>query len=69
VESCDQRALTALRWHWGSAYIISRLAPGTWIAQRRDTRQTLRADHPEKLRQQIRADYFARPVPRGPRGG
>ena len=64
VELCDKRALASLRWHWGSAYVISRLAPDTWIAQRRDDRQTLRADSPEILLDRIRADYAAHPVSR-----
>ena len=42
-----QRALASLRWHWSTAYIISWPAPGTWLAQRRDTRETLRADSAE----------------------
>jgi hypothetical protein len=68
VELCDQWALASLRWHWGSAYLIAHPEPGVWVAVRRDTRGTLHADDPEKLREQIRADYLARPVPRGPRG-
>ena len=58
--------LADLRWHWGSAYIISRPEPDVWVAQRRDTRETLRADGPEALRHMIVADYSARPVPRQP---
>lgn len=50
--------------HWGSAYLISHPNPGVWLAQRRDDRQMVRATNPEKLRQAIRADYAARPVPR-----
>ena len=68
MELCDQRALASLRWHWGTAYVISRLTSGTWLAQRNDTRGTLRADNPVSLREEIIADYFARPVPRGLRG-
>ena len=43
---------------WGSAYLITR-APGTahpYTAERRDD--------PAALRELIRADYWARPVPR-----
>ena len=56
--------LAELRWHWGSAYVISHPAPDVWVAQRRDTRETLRSDGPAGLRQAILADYFAHPVPR-----
>ncbi len=60
----DER-LDELRWHWGSAYLIGHRAPDVWVAQRRDTRETLIADGPEALRGEIRADYLAHPVPRG----
>jgi hypothetical protein len=56
--------LGALQWHWGSAYIISCHGAGLWIAQRRDTRETLRAETPLGLRDKIIADYTARPVSR-----
>lgn len=52
-----------LRYHWGDAYAIHR-ADGAWIAERRDTRETLRAEDPEDLLNLIRADYSARPVSR-----
>jgi hypothetical protein len=65
VELCDQRALTALRWHWGSAYSVQHPEPGVWLAWRRDTREMLRADSAEALRESIITDYFACPVPRG----
>ena len=55
--------LESLRWHWGEAYEIWHQGL-TWVAQRRDTRDTLRADSPEALRDLIIADYTARPVPR-----
>lgn len=61
--------LVELRWHWGSAYVISHPAPDMWVAQRRDTRKTLRAGTPAALRELILADYFARPVPRDSCGG
>jgi hypothetical protein len=57
--------LSALRWHWGSAYQVHHTAPVIWIAQRRDTRETLHADSPEALRDRIIEDYFAHPVNRG----
>jgi hypothetical protein len=56
--------LDDLRWHWGEAYLIHHLRPDTWVAQRRDSRQTLGAKDPETLRERIKADYTARPVSR-----
>jgi hypothetical protein len=56
--------LGALQWHWGEAYIISCHGASLWIAQRRDTRETLRAETPLGLRDKIIADYTARPVSR-----
>ncbi len=56
--------LDELRHHWGSAYIIEHPGPDTWVAQRRDSRQTLAAQSPESLLEKIRADYSARPVGR-----
>jgi len=35
-----------------------------WVAQRRDTRETLRADTPLGLRDKILANYVARKVSR-----
>jgi hypothetical protein len=55
-----------LRDHWGSAYSIHHPEPDVWLAQRRDSCGTLRTDSPDTLRDRIRADYAARPVPRGP---
>ena len=63
----DFGAMTAvgdLQWHWGSAYLIASPMPGIWLAQRRDTHQTLKAEDPEALRQLIYQDYFKHPVPR-----
>ena len=60
--------LQALRWHWGEAYIINCLGLGAWMAERRDTHETLRAGTPLGLREHIIADYAARPVPRCPPG-
>jgi hypothetical protein len=52
---------------WGSAYLITR-APGTahpYQAERRDDPAViLAAASPAALRELIRADYWARPVPR-----
>ena len=57
--------LDALRWHWGEAYIISHAKPDVWMAQRRDTGETLRDVTPLGLRDQIIRDYTARSVKRG----
>jgi hypothetical protein len=56
--------LDDLRWHWGGAYLISFSGPGGWVAQRRDNRETLRADSPGELLDRIRADYATHPVSR-----
>ena len=56
-------ALADLKEHWGSAYSIRGL-PGYWSAIRRDGKGAVRADNPERLREMIRADYLALPVPR-----
>jgi hypothetical protein len=56
--------LADLRWHWGSAYLITRPEPGIWIAQRRDSSGTLRAADPGKLLLRIRDDYARQPIPR-----
>ena len=56
--------LAELRHHYGSAYVIEHPEPDVWIAQRRDARETLRADSPGELLDRIRADYAARPVSR-----
>jgi hypothetical protein len=56
--------LEALVWHWGDAYIIINPAPGAWAAYRRDTRELLRAEGPDELREEILADYMSHKVPR-----
>jgi hypothetical protein len=60
----DEAALESLRYNWGDAYAVSRPDPDTWLAQRLDTRETLRAADPDGLARLILADYTARPVPR-----
>lgn len=64
--SADQFGpLGELKHHWGSAYKLHYFAAiGLWVAQRRDTGETLKADSPAGLRVKIIADYTARPVPR-----
>ena len=58
------RALDALRWHWGEAYLIDYI-DGTWMADRLDgLGGTLRAAEPDDLRQAILDDYTTKPVPR-----
>jgi len=56
--------LSALRWHWGEAYIINCHGLGRWTAERRDTHETLRDQTPLGLRAKIIADYSARRVSR-----
>jgi hypothetical protein len=56
--------LDELRWHWGDAYLIHFFGPGKWVAQRRDSHETMSADSPVTLREKITADYNARPVSR-----
>jgi hypothetical protein len=56
--------LDELRWHWSGAYLISFFEPDNWTAQRRDNRETLRADNPVDLREKIVPDYRANPVGR-----
>lgn len=65
VEGSQDPALDDLRWHWGSAYLIHHLGPDLWLAQRRDhSRAVVKAEDPETLRERIKADYEAKPVPR-----
>jgi hypothetical protein len=57
--------LAELRHHWSGAYNIEYFrGPDLWLAQRRDTRETLKAATADELLELIRADYAARPVPR-----
>jgi hypothetical protein len=58
-----ERDLAKLRWHWGSAYMFT-WAVGCFVAQRRDTHATVCAKDAEGMFEQVRADYFANPVPR-----
>jgi hypothetical protein len=64
VTTWDEDELAELHHHWGGAYNIARLGPGTWVAQRRDSRETLGAKTAAGLLERIRADYLARPVSR-----
>jgi hypothetical protein len=63
VSDWDDDALADLRHHWGEAYLVHRLG-ARWVAQRRDSRESMSAAGPEELRELIVADYAARPVPR-----
>ena len=56
--------LDELRWHWGDAYLIHFFGPDKWVAQRRDSHETMSADSPVILREKITADYNACPVSR-----
>lgn len=47
--------LSALRWHWGEAYVVNCLGTGRWTVERRDTHETLRDQIPLGLRDQITA--------------
>jgi hypothetical protein len=58
-----ERDFAELRWHWGSAYTFT-WADGRYVAQRRDTYATVSAKDVDGLFAQVRADYFANPVPR-----
>ena len=55
--------LQDLQFNWGDAYLITGAA-GHWIAQRRDSGQTLTASSPDALRDLIIEDYAERPVSR-----
>jgi hypothetical protein len=55
--------LASLHEHWGEAYAIT-YHSDMFIAVRRDTRKVLTASSASELREKIRADYAARPVPR-----
>ena len=57
--------LEELQHHWGGAYVITHPVPDLWIAYRRDDGASLRAETAGELWDLIRADYDARPVPRG----
>ncbi len=57
------RALADLRWHWGDAYQIS-FVHGMFRAERRDDGAAVSAASASALRDLIRDDYAARPVPR-----
>lgn len=59
-----QTGLDELRWHWGEAYVIECYGLGRWVAQRRDTHETLTAESPEELNGRISEDYRRKPVPR-----
>jgi hypothetical protein len=60
---CRGEELQDLRHHWGSAYVIT-YHRGQWIAARTDTREALRAESADELREKIRKDYHERPVSR-----
>ncbi len=63
--AASARALEALTWDWGEAYLIGHDDERGWWASRRDQiGDLLTAAGPDGLRRQIRADYALRPVPR-----
>lgn len=61
--------LAELCHHWGEAYAITHPEPDLWLAQRRDSRETVRAASAEKLYEAISADYARKPVPRRAESG
>jgi hypothetical protein len=63
VDSWEAEALADLQWHWGEAYLIRHLG-GRWVAQRRDSRETISAPTAAGLGELITQDYAARPVAR-----
>ena len=56
-------AVRELDFHWGEAYVIFS-GDGVYSATRLDDRRVLTAGSPDELREKIRKDYDARPVPR-----
>ena len=63
--TADDDALEALRWNWGEAYEIGRDDEHGWHARRRDgLGGYLTGSDPDGLREQIRADYALKRVPR-----
>jgi hypothetical protein len=56
--------LAYLRFAYDGAYSVQHPQPDMWIAERLDTRETLKAETADGLLGLIRADYFARPIPR-----
>ena len=60
---CGREELRDLRYHWGSAYVIT-WHRGQWIAARMDSYEVLTAGTADELRDKIREDYRERPVPR-----
>lgn len=61
------RERTALREHWGIAYIVNAgddAADELWTAERRDNGDVLSACSAGELSTAIRRDYGDRPVPR-----
>ena len=65
----DAEQLADLDWHWGEAYRITHPAPDVWLAQRRDTTDTMKATTPDGLFHAIHSDYWSRSVPRPGRRG
>lgn len=63
MEVTEARDLAELQYHYGGAYVIA-LAGRVWLAERRDTHETLRAETSTELTELIRLDYAKSPVPR-----
>lgn len=58
-----ERDLTALRWHWGTAYDFAWNGE-KYTATRRDTGRVLTSQTVPWLWDLVRADYLASPIPR-----
>jgi hypothetical protein len=66
MDVAEADSYACLREDWDGAYIITR-EPGTpepYRAERRDDGTVLAAATPDELREAIRSDYHARPIPR-----
>lgn len=63
--SWDSEDLEDLRFHWRGAYVING-GKGCWAATRTDNGASLVCTTANDLRERIRADYQANPVPRPP---
>jgi hypothetical protein len=59
----DESRLESLIHSWGEVYSISRPEVGRWVAQRKDTRETLTAETAEELDAAILRDYTAKRFP------
>jgi hypothetical protein len=61
----EREDLTQLRHNWSAVYEISYTPPSAWSARRLDDRAFIQLPTAWQLRQWIREDHAANPVPRG----